>query len=139
MDAVGVPGRTGRDGMGALRQVQAPDRRGWLIVERDDDDDRALVARFTGELDGPAADLYAAHLRAVIALGPPALAVDLREVTFLCSTGIRLLVMLREWAVRKGVGWQVSGASTVVDKVLKIAGLEDVRSPVPGPGSRPPH
>lgn len=52
--------------------------------------------------------------------------VDLADVTFLDSTGIRALVLAQRAASDKGVTMRVSGARGRVESVLKITGVYDL-------------
>jgi anti-anti-sigma factor len=65
------------------------------------------------------------------------LVVDLAAVTFMDSTGLRLLLAQRERARRSGIDFVVTGVDGAVARVLEISGLNPDLSPrdVPRPGA----
>lgn len=63
-----------------LAQFGIHERRSWLVVE------------VTGEIDLSNADLMKSEIDAAIESGAPRVAVDLRGVGFMDSTGLRVLI-----------------------------------------------
>jgi anti-anti-sigma factor len=83
-----------------------------------------VVLRLAGELDVRSAT--AAHKRLLgLALRPGAqLVLDLSGVTFMDSTGIRLILQAREHALRHGAGFVVVRGPAPVMRVLELVGLD---------------
>jgi anti-sigma B factor antagonist len=91
-----------------------------------------VVVRVAGEIDlAISDDLRRWLVDAIPEVTPAHMEVDLSQVTFLDSTGIRALVLAQRAAGDRGVGMRVSGAQGKVESVLKITGvyalLTDVR------------
>ena len=83
--------------------------------------ERTVVA-LTGEVDLATADDMAATLRAELAVAPVVL--DLRELTFMDSSGVRVLDALLRDIDREG--WQLRidrRLTPVVENVLSITGM----------------
>jgi anti-sigma B factor antagonist len=95
----------------------------------------AIVVRLAGELDmatSPraleavgATDLTAAHL----------LVVDLSDVTFCDSSGLRLLLHLRQVMVDHGGGFDAVGAHGIVASTIEVTGLTEVLHELPAQGT----
>ncbi len=93
------------------------------------------TVRPVGEIDiWTAPDLRAQWLELAATEQPDMIVVDLTEVTFLDSTGIGMLVSLRNAQQEHGGTVSVRGASTTIVKVLQLTGLE---STFPGAGEHP--
>jgi anti-anti-sigma factor len=83
--------------------------------------DGALRLRFSGELDYAASDDARAALERACARGGR-IEVDLGEVTFLDSSGLRALVVARRAADRDGCSLVLVGASPRARQVLDLTG-----------------
>ncbi len=83
-----------------------------------------VVLPITGDLD--AAGAAAAHKRLLeLSLRPgDQLALDLSELDFMDSTGIRLILQAREYARRHGAGFVVVRGPEAVMRVLELVGLD---------------
>jgi anti-sigma B factor antagonist len=81
-----------------------------------------------GELDCATAPALEARLRTLAGLGH-ALAVDLAEVSFIDSSGLRLLLQTRCDADRDGRVFEVRRPSPVVRRVLDLARAEHLLAP----------
>lgn len=83
-----------------------------------------LHVTVTGEVDMATSDqLAAATHDAVVTERLAGIVVDLGQVTFLDSSGIRALVVEHEFAQRHGVSYHVTNPSTVVRRVLEVTGV----------------
>jgi len=88
-------------------------------------DDR-IILTVTGELDSATA----VHLDSAIQdvdQSVTGLEVDLTEVSFIDSSGLRSLVMARQTAEESGRRFSISGSSKAVDRLLELTGLETLR------------
>lgn len=68
-----------------------------VVVDRDE-----VVVTAAGELDLQSADVLAREVAALRAAGHDRIVIDLREVGFIDSTGLRLLIGLHRDAEREG-------------------------------------
>jgi anti-anti-sigma factor len=84
-----------------------------------------VVLRLSGELDvGGTDDAYKQLLALPLTRGAQ-LVVDLRDVTFLDSTGLRLILRARDHAARHGAGFVLVRGPAQVMRVLEVTGLEE--------------
>jgi anti-sigma B factor antagonist len=83
-----------------------------------------VVLPITGDLD--VAGATAAHKQLLgLALRPgDQLVLDLSAVQFMDSTGIRLLLQVRDHALRHGAGFVVVRGPEAVMRVLELVGLD---------------
>jgi anti-anti-sigma factor len=86
----------------------------------------AVVVRLAGELDMATADRALAALRTTDLTAARALIVDLSDVTFCDSSGLRLLLHLRQVMVEHGGGYDAVGAHGIVASTIEVTGLTDV-------------
>jgi anti-sigma B factor antagonist len=97
-----------------------------LTVDAERADDR-LIVTVIGEVDAATASV----LEAGVVVDDPAIAtVDLRldQVTFIDSSGLRALLMVRERVIAAGAGVVLGSTSTLVDRLLEVTGLADTFS-----------
>jgi anti-anti-sigma factor len=96
---------------------------GLEIARREEAGGRIVLA-LTGYLDLSTAHLLGAQLAAAL---PEAkqLEIDLTEVTFVDSSGLREFVLGYQRAQSLGRGYRVTGASGPVVQILEIAGMLD--------------
>lgn len=92
--------------------------------------------RPVGELDLATVPLVDAQLGELWSVGFAHLVVDLREVRFLDSTGIRLLYSWTARAESDGVAFSVIPGPQAVQRVLEVAGIDDRLTYVPVNGRR---
>jgi anti-sigma B factor antagonist len=78
-----------------------------------------------GEVDLATVGEVAEHLRALQAAGMRRVVLDLRRVTFMDSTGVRLLLEHDAGARRDGYAFAVVPGPTPVQRVLELAGITD--------------
>jgi anti-sigma B factor antagonist len=83
-----------------------------------------VVLAISGDLD--VAGATAAHKRLLaLPLRPgDQLVLDLSGVTFMDSTGVRLILQAREHALRHGAGFAVARGPESVMRVLELVGLD---------------
>jgi anti-anti-sigma factor len=77
-----------------------------------------------GELDIASAPRVEEEVRRVLGAGDGALLLDLRELTFMDSTGLRAIVRSHEAAERAGRRFAIVRGPEPVDRVFQIVGLE---------------
>ena len=76
-----------------------------------------------GELDLATVPVVDAQLAELWSLGFARLVLDLREVCFLDSTGLRLLLSWQATSSADGVAFSVIAGPPVVERVLELAGV----------------
>ena len=87
--------------------------------------DGAMVATLIGELDLPAADAAYDDIDKA-ARGAGALVLDLSRLTFMDSSGLRLVVRLHTSAAEGAFGLSIVRGPENVQQVFEIVGLEAV-------------
>jgi anti-anti-sigma factor len=90
------------------------------------DADGVCVAR--GELDEHAG----ADLASVLAAHPTVTSIDLGEVSFIDSAGLRTLLVARSRRQEAGAGLHVCRSSTSVRRVMRLAGITHLFAYEPG-------
>ena len=85
----------------------------------------AAHVRPVGELDLATVPLVDAELADLWAVGFTSLVLDLREVSFLDSTGLRLLMSWTAACDADGIAFSVIPGPPVVHRVLELAGVSD--------------
>jgi anti-anti-sigma factor len=94
-----------------------------LEISVDGGDQRALL-RLEGELDLASAGRLEDALRAAEANGPECLVVDLRGLSFIDSSGLRLLLMAGERARKDDRRLVVVRGPSEVDRIFEITGAD---------------
>jgi anti-anti-sigma factor len=100
---------------------QAPDP---FRCETGRDGDTAWV-RPQGELDLDTAPALEQELASVREQGASRLVLDLRRLTFMDSTGLRLVIRWDSAARDEGFEFAIVPGSDVVQRVLRLTGMED--------------
>ena len=91
------------------------------------DPDRASVrVRPVGELDLATVPIVDAQLSELVAAGFTSLVLDLRELRFLDSTGLRLLLTWHKKARAEGVDLRVIPGPAPVQRVIEVAGVAHI-------------
>lgn len=85
--------------------------------------DRTFV-RFTGEFDIGAADRAEAELAAIESRAPELVVLDLRELEFMDSTGLRVILAARRRAEARAGRLVIVRGPEPVDRVFRLARLE---------------
>jgi anti-anti-sigma factor len=78
-----------------------------------------------GELDLEATATVEAAVRDALAQAPKLLSIDLRDVAFIDSTGLRTLITVHDWARRAGLRMEIVRGPEPVQRVLDITGMTD--------------
>ena len=86
------------------------------------------VVSVTGELDVHTARDLELALGDLISDGQHDVVIDLRELSFLDSTGLSVLVKSLKWAKEAGGGLRVVAADDKINKVFTITGLDSAMS-----------
>ena len=96
-----------------------------LIVDslERDDGEHAWQVRIAGDLDASSADDFDAALEGVVAAGARLVVLDLSEVNFLDSTGLRGILRVSASLDEQGGRLTVAGLSGAAERVLEITGL----------------
>jgi len=82
-----------------------------------------LVA--VGEIDASSANTFEAAATQSLAERPPAIEIDLTDVSFIDSSGLRAIIALSNRAREHAIDISVSGLSAAARRVLEITGLID--------------
>lgn len=83
------------------------------------------VAVLVGELDAHTCDAVGEQVVSAVADGARDVVVDLSGVSFLDSSGLRVLVRTRQEVLERGGRLRLRGATDVVERVLQITGLAE--------------
>jgi anti-sigma B factor antagonist len=84
------------------------------------------VVRLSGDVDLAAVDRVQDTLMQALSLTTAdQFEVDLGAVPFLDSSGIRVLIQARKYAMERGIAFSVSHAAETVARVVATLGLED--------------
>jgi len=95
-----------------------------FFCERGSDGETAWV-RPVGELDLDTAPQLEEELTAVRAQGGPRLVLDLRGLTFMDSTGLRLVIRWDAAAREERFEFAIVPGSDVVQRVIRLTGMDD--------------
>ena len=94
-----------------------------LSIEQLEND--AVKMTLRGELDLEHAYTFDEELRRVEALGPPCICLDLRELTFLDSTGLARLVAARRRARKAGRRLVLVRGSAAVQRLFALTAVDE--------------
>jgi len=86
----------------------------------------AIVVHLAGELDMATAERALDALRGTDLRAARSLVVDLADVSFCDSSGLRLLLHLRQAMVEHGGGFDAVGAHGIVASTIDVTGLAEV-------------
>jgi anti-anti-sigma factor len=92
-----------------------------ILVERDE---AAAMLRLTGEMDISCEDAFAATVRACIDAGATDVLVDLSQLTFIDSSGLRMLIQLWDKSRNNGLDLSMLQGTGQVRRTMEIAGLD---------------
>lgn len=85
----------------------------------------AVTLRAVGVIDRESADVWDRCISDVLDAGPTSVIMDLAEVSFLASAGLRLIVDLRQQLHVAGVPFALQHAPEHIGRVLELTGLID--------------
>jgi anti-anti-sigma factor len=94
-----------------------------------------VVLALTGELDLAAHDDLERYITQLDAERPAVFLLDLRGLTFIDSSGIRLIVHERERSAARGGRFVVVHGSAFIDRLLEISGVRDLLEIVDDPAA----
>jgi anti-anti-sigma factor len=120
--------RTARSGVEGVDWKALPDSAVTLRVNAEGSITTIAVA---GELDVAATDGVLDRLEAELARGPSGVVVDLSELAFIDSTGLRALLQARDLCARHGARMSIVEARGHVARVFELTGLRSVLPIVP--------
>jgi anti-sigma B factor antagonist len=100
-----------------------PDQHLQIATERTDG---TTVVRASGELDAYTSEQLARTVATVVAGGAPAVVLDVADLLFVDSAGLRAILAARDEAVRGGVAFELAGARDQLVKLLELTGLRDL-------------
>ena len=117
------------------REPGAPDPADVLAVTVADAGDGVQV-RLTGELDAHTAPLVEAMFAALrnLPVGRR-VGLDLSPLTFIDSSGLRVLLLGRTEAAGAGLDVTVDGSNSAIDRLLQITGVGDILRGSAGAGT----
>lgn len=97
--------------------------------------DAAVHVVLTGELDISTAQLLEDDLRRVEAEGPELIVLDLKDLAFLDSTGLRLMITADARAREDGRKVAIVRANPMIQRVLRLTRLDERLNVVADPGA----
>jgi stage II sporulation protein AA (anti-sigma F factor antagonist) len=98
-----------------------------LLVESDvSADGKSVRLRLNGEVDASSAHLVEDALTPALDPRCERLVVDLAGVTFMDSSGLRVLVVARNALAGRGAGMVIAGANDQLRRLFEITGLTGV-------------
>jgi len=109
--------------------------RGLALTIDQLDEDRGVKIALRGELDLEHAYSFDEELRRVEQLRPPCICIDLRELTFLDSTGLSRLVAARRRARRLGHRLVLVRGPAAVQRVFQLTAVDESFEIVNDPAS----
>lgn len=95
--------------------------------------DGSVVVRLQGELDMASAPALSRALDTALDARPNSLALDLRDLTFVDSTGIRVLITACRRAGSQGSSFVLREPRRPVLKALRLTGVDRLMVVEPGP------
>jgi anti-anti-sigma factor len=93
-----------------------------LAVELDQHDDAVCLA-LSGELDLSSALTFEDQLRRIEDEAPRVLVLDLRNLKFLDSTGLRLILAAHARAVKRGGRLSIVQGSDAIRRIFRLTGM----------------
>lgn len=111
------------------QQQRTVDAGGLAIDLRPERDRERMVVMLSGELDLASVGSVEAAVQELYATGFASVVLDLRELTFIDSTGLRLLLRLDEQAWASGVALAIIDGEGPVRRLLRLTRLADRFTP----------
>jgi anti-sigma B factor antagonist len=97
----------------------------------------ALVLRLTGEMDISCEDAFMATVEACRADGASELLIDLSKLTFIDSSGLRMLIKVWDQSRGNGLELSIVQGTGQVRRTIEVAGLDDFMPILDRGSSRP--
>jgi anti-sigma B factor antagonist len=88
--------------------------------------DGRVCARLAGELDLAGAPLLDRRLEQAFRRAPRAVELDLSGLTFMDSSGLRLLLRWHKLTAERGVEFLLTGAGPALQRLFTITGVRDL-------------
>ena len=101
-------------------------REGGLLTVRVKHDGEELLVRASGELDLSNAIVLEGELRRAIATRPSEVILDLSAVTFIDSTGLRMLLLMAKHSRNNGDRLSMRRGSESAERAIERAGLDSL-------------
>lgn len=101
------------------------------FVAKPTEGDRSTIA-VLGEVDIASSERFLAHGRAGLDGGAKVLEIDLAGVTFMDSSGLSALVMIRAAARERGVQLLVTNVPAPIERLFTVTGLQELLHAPPG-------
>jgi len=98
---------------------------GVLRVETKPADASAVVVQLTGELDLSTVAVFVDAIEDVLGDRPPAVELDLSDLTFIDSSGVGAYVSAFRRAKAQGTNLSLGPRSPLVQRVLELSGVEE--------------
>ena len=80
----------------------------------------------SGEVDAHTAPQFAGHFEPLPGGVGDALVIDMADVTFMDSSGLRVLIELNQRVTEAGTSLTVRAPSRAVERIIEISGLSDL-------------
>jgi len=94
-------------------------------------DGAGVTLQVTGDIDPATAPVLGRRLDEAVVSGFPTIALDLREVQFVDSAGLRVLIRANHEIRRHGRRLCLRSPSPPVQRVLEVTGLDEILEIVP--------
>ena len=85
--------------------------------------DGAVHLTISGELDASTAEMFATSIQMACDSSPETLHLDLADLSFCDSSGLRKFVRLAETCASQGTKLCITGAQPIVRRIFNMAGL----------------
>ena len=85
-----------------------------------------ILAQFIGMLDTPATEIIQPKIDEIIANASKNVKIDLAELSYIASAGIRQLLAIRKVTVEAGTEFVIENVQPAVYKVFKVTNLDRI-------------
>ncbi len=96
-------------------------------------DGQVLSVQLQGRLDGSNSNEFYEGVEAAIEDGDAAVVIDMAQLAYISSAGLRVLLMLAKMLEDRNVGFAVCSLSKQIKEVFDIAGFDKVIGVHPSP------
>ena len=96
-------------------------------------DGQVLSVQLQGRLDGSNSNEFYEGVEAAIEDGDAAVVIDMAQLAYISSAGLRVLLMLAKMLEDRNVGFAVCSLSKQIKEVFDIAGFDKVIGVYPSP------
>jgi anti-sigma B factor antagonist len=95
------------------------------------------VLRLTGELDLASGPRLTAEIEPTLTRRPATLAIDLRQLTFMDSSGIHAIIAAERRCRQRGTRFYLIRGSATIERLMAVCGLDRAFPTVSGPEQLP--